>query len=149
MKIKSLIAGAVLAGATLSTSALYAADYVIDNEGNHASINFRVSHLGYSWLQGRFNKFDGQFSFDEANPSASKATININTKSVDSNHAERDKHLRSDDFLDVTKYPTAKFESTAFNMKGDGTAVMTGNFTLHGAPIGCRDHITGQQRDNH
>jgi len=132
MKMKSLLAGAVLAGATLSTSALQAADYVIDNKGAHASINFRVSHLGYSWLQGRFNTFDGQFSFDEANPAASTVMVNISTKSVDSNHAERDKHLRSDDFLDVSKYPAAKFESTAFNMNDDGSAVMTGNFTLHG-----------------
>jgi len=132
MKIKSLIAGAVLAGTTLSSSALYAADYAIDTEGAHAFINFRVSHLGYSWLEGRFNTFDGQFSFDEANPAASKVTVNINTKSIDSNHAERDKHLRSDDFLDVAKFPSANFESTAFNMNGDGTAVLAGNFTLRG-----------------
>ncbi len=132
MQIKSLIAGAVLAGATFTSSGLYAADYVIDDKGAHASINFKVSHLGFSWLQGRFNTFDGQFSFDEANPAASQVSVNISTKSVDSNHAERDKHLRSDDFLDVSKYPAAKFESTAFNMKDDGSAVMTGNFTLHG-----------------
>ncbi|MEH6576148.1 MAG: YceI family protein [Amphritea sp.] len=132
MKLKSLIAGAVLAGTTLSTPALYAADYVIDTKGAHASINFRVNHLGYSWVQGRFNKFDGHFSFDEANPSASSVMVNINTESVDTNHAERNKHLRSDDFLDVAKFPTAKFESTAFNMNGDGTAVVTGNLTMHG-----------------
>ncbi len=132
MKLKSLIAGAILAGATLSAPALYAADYAIDTKGAHASINFRVSHLGYSWLEGRFNEFDGQFSFDEANPAASKVTVNINTSSVDSNHAERDKHIRSDDFLDVEKFPKATFESTAFNMNGDGTALMTGNLTLHG-----------------
>lgn len=132
MQMKSLIAGAVLVGATFTSSALYAADYVIDDKGAHASINFKVSHLGFSWLQGRFNTFDGQFSFDEANPAASQVSVNISTKSVDSNHAERDKHLRSDDFLDVSKYPTAKFESTAFNMNDDGSAVMTGNFTLHG-----------------
>jgi len=132
MQIKSLIAGAVLAGATFTSSALYAADYMIDDKGAHASINFKVSHLGYSWLQGRFNTFDGEFSFDEANPAASKVMVNISTKSVDSNHAERDKHLRSDDFLDVSKYPSANFESTAFTMNADGSAVMAGNFTLHG-----------------
>jgi len=132
VQMKSLIAGAVLAGATLTSSTLYAADYVVDDKGAHASINFKVSHLGYSWLQGRFNTFDGEFSFDEANPAASKVTVNISTKSVDSNHAERDKHLRSDDFLDVSKYPSANFESTAFTMNADGSAVMTGNFTLHG-----------------
>ncbi len=132
MRMKSLIAGTVLASAALLTPSVYAADYVIDTKGAHASINFRVSHLGYSWLEGRFNSFDGQFSYDEQNPAASKVVVNIDTKSVDSNHAERDKHLRSDDFLDVSKYPAAKFESTAFKMNDDGTALMTGNFTLHG-----------------
>ena len=126
------MSGAILAGASLSAQVLYAADYVIDDKGAHASINFRVSHLGYSWLQGRFNTFDGKFSFDEENPEASTATVNILTKSIDSNHAERDKHLRSDDFLDVKAFPAAKFESTAFSMNSDGSAVMTGNFTLHG-----------------
>jgi len=130
--MKSLIAGTVLASAALLTPSVYAADYVIDTKGAHASINFRVSHLGYSWLEGRFNSFDGQFSYDEQSPAASKVVVNIDTKSVDSNHAERDKHLRSDDFLDVSKYPAAKFESTAFKMNDDGTALMTGNFTLHG-----------------
>lgn len=132
MNIKSLVAGAIFAGAAIGSSTLHAADYVIDHKGAHASINFKVSHLGFSWLQGRFNTFGGEYSFDEANPAASKVTVTIDTKSVDSNHAERDKHLRSDDFLDVAKYPVAKFESTAFNLNEDGSGLMTGNFTLHG-----------------
>ncbi len=43
------------------------ADYVIDTKGAHASVNFKVSHLGYSFIQGRFNTFSGDFSFDESN----------------------------------------------------------------------------------
>ncbi|WNC74081.1 YceI family protein [Thalassotalea psychrophila] len=109
-----------------------AADYVVDYKGAHASVNFKVKHLGYSWLTGRFNKFDGKFSYDESNIAASKISITIDTASVDSNHAERDKHLKTDDFLDVTKFSTATFVSTKVEDKGNGKLAITGNFTLQG-----------------
>ncbi|MBT8142099.1 MAG: YceI family protein [Gammaproteobacteria bacterium] len=106
-------------------------EYKIDIKGAHASILFKVNHLGYSWLQGRFNDFDGAFTYDTGNPDNTKITVTIDTSSVDSNHAERDKHLRSDDFLDVEKFPTASFESTAVSLT-DGSGTVTGNLTLHG-----------------
>lgn len=110
----------------------HAEDYEIDTKGAHAFIQFKIKHLGYSWVIGRFNKFDGNFSFDEKNPAAAKVEVNIDTSSVDTNHAERDKHLRSKDFLDVSKYPSAKFVSTSFADKGNGKAELKGNLTLHG-----------------
>ena len=116
----------------LITSNAVADEYVIDKKGMHASIQFKISHLGYSWLWGRFNDFEGQFSYDKGQPENSKITVNINTKSVDSNHAMRDKHLRGEDFLDVDKFPQAKFVSSAFSQNKDGNAVLTGNLTLHG-----------------
>ncbi len=109
-----------------------AADYVIDHKGAHASINFKIKHLGYSWLTGRFDKFNGSFSFDEKNLNASKIMVIIDTNSVNSNHAERDKHLRSADFLEVSKFPTAQFESSKITSKGQGKAVVAGKLTLHG-----------------
>lgn len=109
-----------------------AADYAIDTKGAHASINFRIKHLGFSWLTGRFDKFSGSFSFDDANPDASKVKVEIDTASVNSNHAERDKHLRGADFLDVEKFPTATFESTSVKSSAPGKATITGNLTLHG-----------------
>ena len=123
---------------------LHAADYVVDTEKAHAFIQFKIKHLGYSWLHGRFNKFDGEFSYDEKNPAASKITINIDPSSIDSNHAERDKHLKGKDFLYVSKYKAAKFVSTAFIDKGNGKAQLKGDFTLHGItkPITIMvDHI--------
>ena len=107
-------------------------EYLIDTKGAHAFIQFRIKHLGYSWLLGRFNNFSGSFSYDENNPGASKVNVNIETDSIDSNHAERDKHLRGEDFLNVAKYPKARFTSTSFIDNGDGTAVLTGDLTLHG-----------------
>ena len=58
--------------------------------------------------------------------------MEIDTASVNSNHAERDKHLRSDDFLDVAKFPNATFVSTSVEPAGDGKATITGDLTLHG-----------------
>jgi polyisoprenoid-binding protein YceI len=131
-QLKKIILSTSLIGALLVSSTVLADDYMIDKKGMHASIQFKIAHLGYSWLTGRFNDFDGKFSYDEKNPSASKIEVNINTKSVDSNHAERDKHLRGDDFLDVAKFPQAKFISTAYKESADGNAKLTGKFTLHG-----------------
>jgi polyisoprenoid-binding protein YceI len=109
-----------------------AAEYDIDIKGAHASINFRIPHLGFSWLVGRFDRFAGTFSYDEANPGAAKVVVEIDTASINSNHAERDKHLRNADFLDVAQFPTAKFISTSVAPDGTGKAKITGDFTLRG-----------------
>lgn len=126
-----------------------AADYVIDTAKAHAFIQFRIQHLGYSWLYGRFNDFTGTFSYDEKNPAANKVEVTINTASIDSNHAERDKHLRSDDFLDVKKFPQARFVSTQFEDQGEGKALLKGDFTLHGVtkPIVIAVERVGQGDD--
>jgi polyisoprenoid-binding protein YceI len=109
-----------------------AEDYVIDTKGTHAFIQFRIQHLGYSWLYGRFNDFEGTFSYDEKKPENASIEVTIDMASIDSNHAERDKHLRGEDFFDVDKFPEARFVSTAFEEHGDGTATLTGDLTLKG-----------------
>lgn len=106
--------------------------YVIDTEGAHAFIQFRIKHLGYSWLYGRFNEFSGTFTYDPDDHSNSQIQVNIKTASLDSNHAERDKHLRGSDFLDVSKYPTATFKSTSYKETGFNKGVLEGELTLKG-----------------
>jgi polyisoprenoid-binding protein YceI len=130
--MKKMLVSLALGGALLSVGQAMAADYVIDTGKQHAFVTFKISHLGYSWLYGRFKDFDGTFSFDAAKPEASKVKVNLRTESVDTNFAERDKHIRSEDFLNVSKYPEASFESTAVKSTGDGTADITGNMTLNG-----------------
>lgn len=115
-----------------AASPLQAAEYVIDTEGAHAFIQFRIKHLGYSWLLGRFNQFEGRFSYDEDKPGAASVQVTISTASIDSNHAERDKHLRGADFLDVERYPQARFVSTGYSENADGSATLRGDLTLHG-----------------
>jgi len=147
--LKKTLAALALGSALLSTGQAMAADYVIDKQGQHAFVNFKISHLGYSWLYGTFKDFDGRFSFDEQNPEASKVQVSINTASVDSNHAERDKHLRSGDFLNVGEHPTATFESTGVKSTGSGTADISGNLTLNGVtkPVVIAARFVGQGDD--
>ncbi len=108
-------------------------NYTIDTKGAHASINFSIQHLGYSVLTGRFDTFAGDFSYDPAKPEASTINVTIDTNSVNSNHAERDKHLRSKDFLNVEKFPQAKFVSKKVVVGADkNTFNLVGDFTLNG-----------------
>lgn len=107
-----------------------AAEYDIDL--SHSFVQFRTQHLGVSWLLGRFNEFEGEFTYDPAaGPGAQKIRIELQTASVDSNHAERDKHLRDDDFLNVEEFPIATFVGNDFSGDENG-GVMRGEFTLHG-----------------
>lgn len=106
--------------------------YVIDTEGGHAFVQFRIKHLAYSWLYGRFDDFSGTFTYDTEDTSNSAVEVTINTASLDSNHAERDKHLRGKDFLDVDRYPQASFRSTAHKETGFNISVLEGELTLKG-----------------
>ena len=123
-----LILGASLAfGAVSATNA---AEYKIDPA--HSFILFKTGHLGFSWLTGRFNDFEGSFNYDpEAGPEAQSITLTIDAASLDTNHAERDKDLRSARFFNVEEHPTITFEST--NFEGDESGgTMTGNLTFLG-----------------
>ena len=132
MTFKRIVSIVLLAsGLTVFGNSAVAAEYEIDIEGMHAAVQFRIYHLGYSVLTGRFNDFGGTFTWDKDNPQDSSINVTIQTASIDSNHAERDKHLREEDFLNVEKYPEATFESTKYNGDASGGQV-EGILTLHG-----------------
>lgn len=145
-KLLSIMAFALLSG--LFSLNATAAEYKIDTLGMHAFIEFKVSHLGFSLLGGRFDKFEGNFSWDKDNPAASSVEVTVQTDSVSTNHAERDKHLRSADFLNTKKHPTAKFVSTGYQGNANG-GVLKGNFTLNGVtkPITIEMEHIGQGKD--
>ena len=131
--------------ATVATHA-HAARYVVDL--SHAFIQFRISHLGYSVLVGRFNDFGGEFSWDKDDPGSSRIDITVKTASIDSNWAERDKHIRGADFLDVERFPEATFKSTKFT--GDAeSGKLDGILTLHGVsqPITLDVEFVGEGPD--
>ncbi|WP_019349372.1 YceI family protein, partial [Pseudomonas syringae] len=147
--LKKSLAALALGTALLSAGQAMAADYVIDKEGQHAFVDFKISHLGYSFIHGTFKDWDGTFSFDAAKPEASKINVELKTASLFTNHAERDKHISSKDFLDVAKYPEAKFVSTAVKSTGEKTADVTGDLTLHGVtkPIVIKATFNGEGKD--
>jgi polyisoprenoid-binding protein YceI len=122
--------------------------YEIDTAGMHASINFKIQHLGYSWLTGRFEKFSGHYVYDPENIQNSQVQVMIDTNSVNSNHAERDKHLRSADFLNVKKYPEAKFVSSSISGSNENMTVK-GQFTLNGVTkdVVIKAHKVGEGKD--
>lgn len=140
---------ALMAAVLICVSSLsQAAEYKFDKEGQHAFILFRIKHLGYSWIYGAFRDFNGEFSYDEANPTSGNVSVVINTGSVDTNHAERDKHLRSAEFLNAANYPQAKFVSTQISQNADKLTI-NGNLTLNGVtkPITLAANVIGQGKD--
>ncbi|MEZ9235351.1 YceI family protein [Shewanella sp. 10N.286.52.A9] len=141
----STVFGAIL----LVPAMANAADYKIDTQGAHASIQFKVNHLGYSFVTGRFNDFSGDFSYDANTVNDTKVKVTINTTSVDSNHAERDKHLRGSDFLNTGEFPKAEFVSTTVEDKGNGKVVVNGNLTLNGVtkPVAIDATVIGEGKD--
>jgi polyisoprenoid-binding protein YceI len=149
--MKKILLGALSVFFLISVEAYAAVEkYKIDVKGAHAFIQFRVKHLGYSWLYGRFNDFDGNFELDRDNLENSKINVDIDVTSIDSNHAERDKHLKAEEFLDTDKYPTAKFVSTDLKLNEDGkSGVLTGDLTLKGItkPIDIDVVLVGEGKD--
>lgn len=113
----------------LAPCRLFAADYKIDSA--HSFVTFRIQHLGYSWMYGQFRDISGRFTYDSANPEVSSISVQIAAASLDTNHAERDKHLRSADFLDVDNFPEISFESTRYTGT-DSAGIVEGDLSLLG-----------------
>ena len=103
--------------------------YTVDK--THSDVSFEVRHL-LSKVPGRFNDFNGTFALDKAKPAQSTVKFSIASASVDTNLADRDAHLRNEDFFDSAKYPTIDFISTSVRPRGNGRFDVTGNLTLRG-----------------
>ena len=98
----------------------------------HSAIHFAVRHMVVSKTRGRFARWSGKLVFDPARPSASSVEVTIDPASIDTADAQRDAHLRSPDFFDVEKFPTASFKSTRIEDAGRDRYRVTGDLTLHG-----------------
>ena len=151
--LKKTLAALAIGSALLSANVM-AADYVVDKTGQHAFVDFKISHLGYSYITGTFKDIDGKFSFDAAKPEDSKIEFNVNTASVFTNNAERDKHISSKDFLKVADFPKATFVSTSVkttgkNADGKVTADVAGDLTIAGVtkPVVVKATFLGEGKD--
>lgn len=109
-----------------------AGDYKLDPA--HASLEFKVNHLGFSHYTARFSDFDAKLKFDPANPSASsvEATIDPKSLTLPNPPAGFKDELTGKAWFDTAQYPTITFRSTKVEVTGANTAKVTGDFTLHG-----------------
>jgi len=121
-----LVAAALLAIPVLAGAATWQIDPA------HASVEFRVKHLMVAWVKGSFPDVAGTVDIDEADLSKSKASVTIATASIDTNHAKRDEHLRSADFLDTANFPTMTFVADKIVAESGQLRQVTGDLTIRG-----------------
>lgn len=102
----------------------------------HTSVIFSACHWRFSFTYGMFREASGSYILDKANPANSRFIFKISANSIDTNNADRDKHLRSPDFFNVQQYPDITFESTKctlLNTPEDGVVYqLEGTLAMHG-----------------
>lgn len=116
----------------------------------HASARFRVRHMMISWVTGEFGQVTGTVKFDPANLAESRVEATIDARTVSTREAERDRHLRSADFLDVSRYPIIVFSSTKISPAGEHGYRVDGELTIRAVTRPVTLHVgslTGEIRD--
>ncbi len=96
----------------------------------HTSVNFKVKHSGITFVNGKFEKFDGGIIGDLNNIEQARVFFNVNTASINTSVPMRDDHLRSGDFFDVEKYPSMTFESTSIQKDADNKYKLNGKLQI-------------------
>jgi polyisoprenoid-binding protein YceI len=96
----------------------------------HSGINFSIRHMVVSKVRGRFTKFTGAVSLDEADLTRSSVEANIDASSIDTGTSQRDAHLRSPDFFDVERFPELRFRSTRIEKVADDRYRVVGALTI-------------------
>ena len=112
-----------------------AGDYALDRA--HASLIFRVNHLGFSNYTARFKRFDAKLRFDPVNLGASRVTATIDARSIETDYPDPDKldfnaELQNEKWLNTAKYPQITFRSTRVEVTGPNEMRITGTLDLHG-----------------
>jgi polyisoprenoid-binding protein YceI len=121
--------------------------YAIDP--THSRIGFVARHAMVTKVRGSFNEFTGTGYFDAEDPSASSLQLTIQAASIDTRNADRDGHLRSNDFFDMETYPEITFVSTAVEPQGGNEFRVTGDLTIKGVtkPVSVDLEYTGSAVD--
>lgn len=125
--MKSLMVSTMVA--LVISSAALAAEYDVDKA--HTNINFEVAHLVISTVTGRFNEFSGSFQLNEKSHLQSVNGV-VQAASIDTDNPKRDKHLRSGDFFDVTKYPTLNLAADKLDIAPGKSKKVKAKLTIHG-----------------
>lgn len=117
----------------------FAATYEVD--GAHSQIGFSVSHMSVSTVRGAFGTVTGTVTYDPAKVEATQVTGKVGIASVDTNNADRDKHLVAPDFFDAVKFPEMTFTSTAVKNVTKDAFDLVGDLTLHGVTKPVTFHV--------
>jgi polyisoprenoid-binding protein YceI len=130
MKTSSLVGLLAIVCFAMASSTVAAPEkYKIDPV--HSSISFKVRHF-FSYVTGKFTRFDGTFTVDPEAVDQSSVTAAVQAASIDTADHDRDKHLKSADFFNVERFPEIAFKSKSVKSTGDKTADIVGDFTMHG-----------------
>jgi len=122
--------------------------YTLDPD--HATLLWKINHLGFSTFIGRFNDFDASLDFNPENIEASQVEVVINTAGLDINNEEFAEELRGDAWFNVEQFPQAVFRTTSFVESIDeDTFVFAGDLTLLGvtAPVDLEINFHGGGRN--
>lgn len=114
----------------MSTSTIPTGDYTIDP--THSRVGFVARHAMVTKVRGSFNEFEGTGHFDADNPANSQLSLTIQANSIDTRNADRDGHLKSNDFFDMETYPEITFVSTSIEQTDDDEYKVTGDLTIKG-----------------
>ena len=98
----------------------------------HTRIGFVARHAMVTKVRGAFNEFEGTATLDGADPANSRVAVTISAASIDTRNAQRDEHLRGNDFLAMAEYPQITFSSTGVRQVEDSTFEVTGDLTIKG-----------------
>jgi polyisoprenoid-binding protein YceI len=101
-----------------------------DIDPTHSDVSFTVRHMMVSKVRGRFGSFSGVIT-TAAEPSQSTVTAEIDMRSIDTNNAQRDEHVRSADFFEVERYPCMTYAANTLVQQGNDF-VLGGELTLKG-----------------
>lgn len=99
----------------------------------HSRLSFAIAHLGINEVSGVFNKFDVTVTATKPDFSDAQFTLKVDVASIDTEVEQRDNHLRSPDFFEVSRFPTMTFKSTSLKSAGKNRYKLSGELTLHGA----------------
>ncbi len=116
---------------------------------SHSRIGFVARHAMVTKVRGNFNEFEGTGYFDAEDPTRSRAELVIKAASIDTRNADRDAHLRSNDFFDMENYPEIRFVSTGVEVVDETTFRVSGDLTIKGVtnPITIDLEYTGSAVD--
>jgi len=118
--------------ATLAAAPAVAAPEAFNLDASHSQVIFSYNHLGYSTTFGMFSGFEGEIMFDQENPANSSVNVSMPTSSIFTGWEQRDGHFTSPDLLNAAAHDIVTFSSTAIEVTGEDTALITGDLTLNG-----------------